>query len=85
MGDSICKNLTTMIFEDSTQTILANVLKQHYHERLNHHSTSGKFIDEAFSHYFDGSYQNKEGKALASMMVFNLVGQKVIEGGISLQ
>ena len=41
-------------------------------------------LGEAFSLYFDGAYQRKEGKASAGIVAFNLAGKKVLERGVSL-
>ena len=43
-----------------------------------------KEIEQAFTLYFDGAYKRKEGRAIAGMVVFNPVKEKVMERGIEL-
>ena len=43
-----------------------------------------KEIEQAFALYFDGAYKRKEGRAVAGMVVFNPLKEKVMERGMVL-
>ena len=43
-----------------------------------------KEIEQAFAIYFDGAYKTKEGRAIAGIVLFNPLKEKVMERGMVL-
>ena len=83
----------TAMVEESTRAALANILTHQFREKKEKKESKQsipavplvvKEIEEAFSLYFDGAYRRKEGKAAASMVVFNPASEKVMEKGLVL-
>ena len=79
--------------EKSTRAAIADILTHQFREKKEKKESKQsipptpptvKEIEEAFSLYFDGAYRKKEGKAAASMVVFNPANEKVMERGVVL-
>ena len=79
--------------EEYTQAALADILTHQFREKKEKKKSKQstlpapptvKEIEEAFALYFDGAYRKKEGKAVASIVVFNPASEKVMERGLVL-
>ena len=83
----------TVMVEESTRAALVDVLTHQFKENkvkkeMKKAPQSSppivKDIENAFSLYFDGAYKRKEGKASVGMVVFNPLGETVMEMGFVL-
>ena len=80
----------TVMVEESTQAMLADVLTHRHHEKKLKREVKlvpppeVKHLEGAFSLYLDGAFKRKEQKAAAGIIVFSPEGQKVLEKGKAL-
>ena len=80
----------TVMAEESTRAMLADVLTHRHHEKKLKREVKlvpppeVKHLEEAFSLYLDGAFKRKEQKGAVGIVVFSLDRQKVFKKGEAL-